>query len=207
MHKKQENTLVCLDLEGVLIPEIWLGLAKKTGIEELKLTTRDIVDYDQLMQHRLQVLDKHHLTIQHLHQVVAEMQPLEGAYEFLEWLRPRTEFIILSDTFREIVMPLMKPLGYPTIFCHRLLIGENDQIEGYQLRQTDQKRKAVFAFQSLNYRIIAAGDSYNDLTMLQSAEQGIFFRPTEKIIQEYPDFPVTHTYATLQAEIQKAGVY
>ena len=198
-------TLTCLDFEGVLIPEIWVGLAKRTGIEELKLTTRDIANYDQLMQHRLKVLDQYHLTLRDIHKVVEAMDPLEGAGSFLTWLRQRCEVIILSDTFREFVAPLLAKLQHPTIFCHSLILDENQRIVHYQLRQPDQKRKAVQALKNLNFRIQAVGDSYNDISMLQEANAGIFFRPTEKITKEYPQFPVTTTYEDLKRHLGKLG--
>lgn len=194
-------TITCLDFEGVLIPEIWLGLASKTGIEELKLTTRDIVDYNELMQHRLKILDQHNLTLKDIHEVVDTMDPLEGALEFLTWLRQRTEVIILSDTFREFVSPLLTKLQYPTIFCHSLILDENQKIVNYKLRQEDQKRKAVIALKGLNYHILAAGDSYNDVSMLKEAHSGIFYCPTEKITKEYPQFPVTQNYEALKQQI------
>lgn len=194
-------TIACLDLEGVLIPEIWINVAEKTGIPELKLTTRDIADYDELMQKRLSILNQHGLTLKNFQEVVADMNPLEGAFEFLMWLKSQIEVIILSDTFREFAMPLIAKLQYPTIFCHSLLIDEQNRIQEYKLRQPDQKRKAVIALKNLNFRIIAIGDSYNDLSMLEEANAGIFFRPTEKITQEYPHFPVTRTYETLKQHL------
>jgi phosphoserine/homoserine phosphotransferase len=195
--------ITCLDFEGVLIPEIWVGLAERTGIEELKLTTRDIVDYDELMQHRLRVCDAHNLRIQDIHAVVDQMEPLEGAFEFSQWLRKECELIILSDTFREFVQPLLAKLQHPTIFCHSLSLESDGRIANYCLRQKDQKRHAVNALRGLNYHVLAAGDSYNDVSMLQSAHQGIFFRPTEKITREYPEFPVTHAYSELRTELEK----
>lgn len=198
--------ITCLDLEGVLIPEIWVGLANKTGIETLKLTTRDIADYDELMKIRLKVLDEHGLTLRDIQDVVETMNPLEGASDFLKWLQQQSEVIILSDTFRDFAMPLLTKLGNPTIFCHSLEVDESSQLQNYKLRQTDQKRKAVIAFKSLNFRVLAVGDSYNDLSMLQEADTGIFFCPSEKITQEYPDIPVTHTYLDLQKYlIQEEG--
>ncbi len=197
--------VTCLDLEGVLIPEIWINLAEKTGIEDLKLTTRDIADYDELMKKRLALLDEHSLTLRDFQEVVATMEPLTGAREFLDWLRPHCEVIILSDTFREFAMPLIAKLGHPTIFCHSLIVDDDYRIQDYKLRQPDQKRKAVMALKSLNFRIFAAGDSYNDLSMLQEADAGIFFRPATKITQAYPQFPVTHEYAELQQKLSQIG--
>lgn len=190
--------LACLDLEGVLIPEIWQAVAHKTGIAELQLTTRDVADYDVLMKTRLKHLTDHGLTLKNFQEVVNQMEPLEGALEFLQWLRQSCEVIILSDTFRELAKPLLVKLQNPTTFCHSLVIDEHLKIQDYQLRQTDQKRKAVQAFQSLNFQVFAIGDSYNDLSMLQTAHQGFFFRPTAKIVQENPQFPVSHTYEELK---------
>lgn len=194
-------TIACLDFEGVLIPEVWIGVAKKTGIEGLKLTTRDIVDYDELMRHRLAILEENNLTLTDIQEVIDTLDPLEGAGDFLDWLRERCEVIILSDTFREFAAPLIAKLKYPTLFCHSLQIGENQKILNYRLRQSDQKRKAVKALTGLNFRIIAMGDSYNDISMLEEAHSGIFFRPTEKITKEYPQFPVFHSYEPLQQHL------
>lgn len=196
-------TITCLDLEGVLIPEIWIGLAEKTGIEELKLTTRDISDYDELMKNRLRILNEHGLTLKDIDEVTASMSPLEGALDFLNWLKEHSEVIILSDTFREFAKPLMAQLQNPTLFCHNLQINGQNQIEDYRLRQKDQKRKAVFALKSLNYRVIAIGDSYNDLNMMQEADSGIFFRPAPKVILEYPHFPAFDTYDGLKQQLSQ----
>ncbi|MBC8259309.1 MAG: bifunctional phosphoserine phosphatase/homoserine phosphotransferase ThrH [SAR324 cluster bacterium] len=198
MHSTKKMTVACLDFEGVLIPEIWKGLAQLSNIEELGLTTRDIADYDELMRYRLKICDQFNLTLRDIHMVVEQMEPLEGAFEFLTWLRKRNEVIILSDTFREFVEPLLYKLQYPTVFCHSLKLNEDLRIVDYCLRQKDQKRHAVKALRNLNYHIVAVGDSYNDISMLQEADQGIFFRPTKKITQEYPDFPVTHEYLELE---------
>ena len=194
-------TITCLDLEGVLIPEVWIGLANKTGIEELKLTTRDIKDYNELMTMRLSVLDKHGLTLADVEKVVETMDPLEGAREFLDWLRIRTEVIILTDTFREFALPLIAKLGHPTMFCHSLEVAEDKRIVNYCLRQQDQKKKAVLALKGLNLRIVAAGDSYNDLTMLLNADAGLFFKPNDKIVEEYPQLPVTRNYEELKTRL------
>jgi len=189
--------LACLDLEGVLVPEIWINVAELTGIDDLRLTTRDIPDYDELMTHRLQVLDKHDLKLPIIQSVIDDMGPLPGAREFLDWLRERYQLIILSDTFYEFGMPLMQQLGLPTLFCHRLEIRDN-RIANYCLRQQDQKRKAVQAFHSLNYKVIAAGDSYNDTSMLNEADAGILFSPPQNVIDEFPQFPVTNNYEELK---------
>jgi len=192
-------TIACLDLEGVLIPEIWINLAEKTGIDDLKLTTRDIADYDELMGKRLEILDQHGLTLKDFQEVVATMDPLDGAREFLEWLQEQVEVIILSDTFREFAMPLISKLGNPTMFCHSLAVDYNTyRIENYVLRQHDQKRKAVIALKGLNFRVLSMGDSYNDLSMLEEADAGIFYRPTKRITEEYPQFPVAQNYEELK---------
>lgn len=192
-------TIACLDLEGVLIPEIWINLAEKTGIDELKLTTRDIADYDELMGKRLEILDRNGLTLKDIEDVVSSMDPLEGARAFLEWLQEQVEVIILSDTFREFAMPLIAKLGNPTMFCHSLSVDpETSRIKDYVLRQKDQKRKAVIALRGLNFRVLSMGDSYNDLSMLEEAHSGIFFKPTKKITEERPEFPVTQNYEELK---------
>ena len=201
----EKMTIACLDLEGVLIPEIWINLAEKTGIEALKLTTRDIADYDELMGKRLEVLDEHGLTLKDFQEVVATMDPLEGARDFLEWLQDQVEVIILSDTFREFAMPLIAKLGNPTMFCHSLSVDyETYRIKDYVLRQNDQKRKAVIALKGLNFRVLSMGDSYNDLSMLEEADYGIFFKPTKKIIEEFPQFPVTENYEELKCHLCSA---
>ena len=189
--------VVFLDLEGVLIPEIWDGLAEVTRIKELKLTTRDIADYDELMKHRLKICDLHNLTLKDIHKVVEHIEPLDGALEFLTWLREKNEVVILSDTFREFIRPLLHKLQYPTVLCHSLKLDGNNKIVDYCLRMKDQKRFAVKAFKELKYHTIAVGDSYNDINMLKEANQGILFRTTEKIAAEYPDFPVVHEYEEL----------
>ncbi len=195
--------IVCLDLEGVLIPEIWINVAEKTGIEELRLTTRDIPDYDELMTRRLGILDEHNLKLKDIQDVIAEMSPLKGAYEFLESLRAEYQVIILSDTFEQFASPLMRQLDWPTLFCNTLEVSDDNRVTGYVLRQKDGKRKAVEALKSLNMHIVASGDSYNDLTMLLNAHAGILFCPPESIIQEYPDLPVTREYTDLRREIDK----
>lgn len=197
--------LACLDLEGVLIPEIWINFAEKTGIEELKATTRDIPDYDVLMKQRLCILDEHKLGYQEIQEVIESLSPLEGAVEFVDWLRERFQVIILSDTFYEFSQPLMRQLGFPTLFCHRLEIDENGRVVDYKLRQKDPKRESVKAFHSLNYRVIAAGDSYNDTTMLSEADQGILFKAPENVIAEFPQFPAVFTYEELKQEFIKAS--
>lgn len=197
--------LACLDLEGVLIPEIWIEFANKTGIEELKATTRDIPDYDVLMKQRLRILDEHGYKIQDIQEVIATLSPLEGAKEFVDWLRERFQVIILSDTFYEFSQPLMRQLGFPTLFCHRLITDEEGRITDYKLRQVDPKRQSIRSFQLLNYRCIAAGDSYNDTTMLKQAEAGILFKSPQNVIDEFPQFPAVHTYEDLKKEFLKAS--
>ncbi len=196
--------LACLDLEGVLVPEIWINVAERTGIAELRLTTRDIPDYDQLMRGRLALLDQHGLKLSDIQQVIAGMGPLEGARECLDWLRERFQVVILSDTFYEFAQPLMRQLGWPTLFCHKLEVVE-DRVVGYTLRQPDSKRAAVQAFHGLQYRVIAAGDSYNDTAMLAEAEAGILFRPPQNVIDEFPQFPVTRTFEELREAFRTAS--
>ena len=198
MTSSGKMLVVFLDLEGVLIPEIWEGLADFTNIEELKLTTRDIADYDELMKHRLRICEQYSLTMREIHKVVENIKPLDGASEFLIWLRERNEVLILSDTYREFIRPLLHKLQYPTVLCHSLKLDENSRIIDYCLRMKDQKRLAVKAFNELNYHSIAVGDSYNDINMLKEANHGILFRTTEKIAAEYPDFPVVHDYEELR---------
>ncbi len=197
--------LTCLDMEGVLTPEIWLAVAEKTGISDLKVTTRDIPDYDELMQLRLKILADHQVRISDIREVVAKLGPLEGVPAFLDWLRVRCQVIILSDTFYDLVAPLMQQLQYPTIFCHTLDIDDGGFIRNYHLRQTDQKRQAVAAFKSLNFHVLAAGDSYNDISMLKEADAGVLFCPPDSIKAEFPQFPVSRTYKELQDEFCRAG--
>jgi phosphoserine/homoserine phosphotransferase len=195
--------IACLDLEGVLVPEIWINVAERTGIEELRLTTRDIPDYDQLMTRRLSILEENNLGLPDIQTVIGGMSPLPGAREFLDWLRERAQVVILSDTFYQFAAPLMRQLGWPTLFCHRLEIGEGGRVSNYHLRQKDQKRQAVRAFHQMNFRVIAAGDSYNDTAMLSEADVGILFRPPKNVIEEFPQFPVTRSYDELQMEFQR----
>ncbi|WP_372737222.1 bifunctional phosphoserine phosphatase/homoserine phosphotransferase ThrH [Neptunomonas sp.] len=197
--------LACLDLEGVLIPEIWIAFAEETGIEELKATTRDIPDYDVLMKQRLRILDEHGLTLPQIQNTISGLAPLEGAREFIDWLRERFQVVILSDTFYDFAAPLMKQLGYPALLCHKLEVDESGRITDYTLRQKDPKRQSVRAFQLLNYRVIAAGDSYNDTTMLTQAESGILFHAPQNVIDEFPQFPAVHTFTELKKEFLKAS--
>lgn len=190
--------LACLDLEGVLVPEIWIAFAEETGIEELKATTRDIPDYDVLMKQRLSILDKHGLGLNEIQAVIARLEPLPGAVEFIDWLRERFQVIILSDTFYEFSQPLMRQLGFPTLLCHRLDVDESGRVRNYCLRQANPKRQAVLSLKSLYYRIVAAGDSYNDTSMLAEADAGILFMAPDNVIAEFPQFPAVHTYADLK---------
>jgi phosphoserine/homoserine phosphotransferase len=198
--------IACLDLEGVLIPEIWIAFAEKTGIEELKATTRDIPDYDVLMKQRLRILDEHGLGLPEIQEVISTLSPLEGAAEFVDWLRERFQVVILSDTFYEFSAPLMKQLGWPTLLCHKLEVNDEGKVVDYKLRQKDPKRQSVKAFHSLQYRIIAAGDSYNDTTMLSEAEAGILFNAPDNVIAEFPQFPAVTGYENLKKEFIKASV-
>ncbi|GGO85456.1 phosphoserine phosphatase ThrH [Marinobacterium nitratireducens] len=198
--------LACLDLEGVLIPEIWIAFAEETGIDALKATTRDIPDYDVLMKQRLRILDEHGLTLPQIQDTISRLSPLEGAAEFLDWLRERFQVVILSDTFYEFAAPLMKQLGHPTLLCHRLESDAKGRITDYRLRQTDPKRQSVRAFQLLNYRVIAAGDSYNDTTMLAQAEAGILFHAPQNVIEEFPQFPAVHNFHDLKRAFVDASV-
>lgn len=197
--------MACLDLEGVLVPEVWLNLAEKTRIPELRVTTREEPNYDLLMKRRLKILAEHKLTLQDIHDVITTMTPLDGAKDFLLWLRARCQVIILSDTFAQFAAPLMRQLDYPTIFCNTLEVDPDGRIVNYHLRLPDQKRASVLALKQLNFRIVAAGDSYNDTSMLLAADAGIFFRPPASITKEFPQFPVTQTYAELQAAFRTAA--
>ncbi len=195
--------VVCLDLEGVLVPEIWINVAKKTGIDELKLTTRDISDYDVLMKRRIGILDEHKLKLKDIQDVISTMQPLEGAENFLNSLREMTQVVILSDTFTQFASPLMKKLGWPTIFCNELLIDKTGRIADYSLRQKDGKKHAVKGFHSMGFKVIASGDSYNDLSMIREADGGVLFCPPDKIVKENPDLPVALDYKQLLGSIVK----
>lgn len=197
--------LACLDLEGVLIPEIWINFAEKTGIDALKATTRDIPDYDELMTMRLAELDKHKLGLTEIQEVIATLSPLDGAKEFADWLRERFQLIILSDTFYEFAGPLMKQLGYPTLLCHKLTVADDGRITDYNIRQANPKRQSIVALKSLYYRTIAAGDSYNDTTMLAEADAGILFKSPQNVIDEFPQYPAVHTYEDLKKEFIKAS--
>lgn len=195
--------VACLDLEGVLVPEIWIGVAEATGIGDLRLTTRDVANYDELMQHRLRVLAEHGITLSQIQEVIAQMGPMPGAAEFLDWLRQRFQVLILSDTFYEFGMPLMAQLGHPTLLCHRLEVSE-DRIVGYHLRQPDSKRQVVRALHDLKFRVVATGDSYNDTGMLAEADAGILFRPPRNVVEEFGQFPVVTDYDGLREAFDTA---
>lgn len=197
--------LACLDLEGVLIPEIWIAFAEQTGIEELKATTRDIPDYDVLMRQRLAILAQHKLGLNEIQAVIAQLQPLDGAADFMHWLRERFQVVILSDTFYEFAQPLMRQLGYPTLLCHRLEVATDGQVTDYHLRQKDPKRASIQAFHSLNYRCIAAGDSYNDTSMLAEADAGILYNAPDNVIAEFPQFPSVRGYDQLRQAFVEAS--
>jgi phosphoserine/homoserine phosphotransferase len=197
--------VLCLDMEGVLVPEIWIEFSKRTGIAEFSRTTRDEPDYDKLMRYRLDLLDKHGLKLPDIQRVIADMGPLPGARDFLDAMRERFQVIILSDTFYEFADPLMRQLGRPTLFCHRLRVDADGTVRDYQLRQPDQKRCAVNALKSLNYRVMAAGDSYNDTGMLLAADAGFFIHAPPAIAAQFPQFPVTNSYAELTAAIEASS--
>ena len=198
-----QQSIVTLDVEGVLVPEIWIAVSERTGIAELRRTTRDEPDYDKLMRFRLELLGRHGLTMSMIADVIAGLSPLEGAKDFLDDLRSRTQVILLSDTFEQFGRPLMAQLGWPTLFCHQLLV-QDDRIVDYQLRMPDQKRHAVMALRTLNYRVVAAGDSYNDTAMLSEADAGFLFHAPDNVKREFPQFPALETYDELSAHIAAA---
>lgn len=195
------SIVTCLDLEGVLVPEVWINVAEKTGIEKLRLTTRDISDYDELMRMRLGILEQNNLKLKDIQDVIRTLDPLDGAREFLDELRRACQVIILSDTFYEFADLLMEMLGRPTLFCNRLVVDSRGSVTDYRLRQKDGKRMAVQALHSLKFKVLAAGDSYNDTSMLSEADAGILFCPPDNVIREFPQFPVTRTYGELRAQI------
>ena len=197
--------IVCLDLEGVLVPEIWIELSRRTGIAELARTTRDEPDYDKLMRGRIEILSRHEIGLPDIQKVIAGMRPMEGANEFLDWLRGYCQVVILSDTYYDFAAPLMRQLGSPTLFCHELVIDGAGRIRDYRLRLKDQKRESVRAFRKLKFHTVAAGDSYNDTTMLAEAHAGILFRPPQNVIDEFPQYPVARSYADLRREIITAS--
>lgn len=195
--------VICSDLEGVWVPEVWINVSKKTGIDELKLTTRDISDYDVLMKRRLGILKEHHLTLKDIQDVIATLKPLDGALEMINWIKERTQFIVVSDTFVEFADPLMRQLNYPTLFCHSLTVDEKGNITNYNLRQKDPKRKVIQALKSLDYKVIAFGDSYNDISMLKEADEGILFTPPQNVIDDYPEFQVAANYEEMKTLLLK----
>lgn len=197
--------IACLDLEGVLVPEIWIAFAQMTGIKELRATTRDIADYDVLMKQRLRLLDAHGLGLAEIQAVIADLRPIEGAPDFLDWMKERFQVVILSDTFYEFSQPLMRQLGWPTLLCHRLVVDGAGKVSGYTLRQRDAKRQSVRAFRGLNFRVIAAGDSYNDTAMLEEADAGILFRAPDNVTAEFPQYPAVDSYELLREEFIKAS--
>jgi phosphoserine / homoserine phosphotransferase len=195
--------LICSDLEGVFVPEIWINVAEKTGIEELRLTTRDISDYDVLMKKRLGILDEHNLKLKDIQDVITTMDPLPGAFDFLNWMRSSAPVIIVSDTFTQFASPLMEKLGWPTLLCNTLVIDDAGRVADYKLRQKDGKRRVVESISALEYEIIAMGDSYNDISMLKTADHGILFCPPENVIEEHPELPVTQNYDELREVLSK----
>jgi phosphoserine/homoserine phosphotransferase len=196
--------IVCFDMEGVFTPEIWVNVARRTGIEALKITTRDEPDYDKLMNYRIGILKEHGITLHMIQDVISSLDLLEGAREFMDWVRERSQVIVVTDSFVEFAMPFITKLGKPLVLCHSLVVDEKGMITGYKLRQEDPKRCTVEAFQGLKYRVVAIGDSYNDISMLLQADKGILYRPPEKVKAEYPQLPVTTGYVALKAAIAEA---
>ncbi len=196
-------TIATLDLEGVLIPEIWIAFAEASGIPELRITTRDESDYDKLMKYRLDILDRRGIRLDDISKIISTLEPFDGAREFMQWLRSRTRVVILSDTFEQFAAPLMAKLDYPSLFCHELVIAPDGKVSDYKLRMGDQKRKAVEAFKSLNFKVVSTGDSYNDLSMLRAADRAVLYRPTERFAAENSDLPVATNYAELKAAFSK----
>jgi phosphoserine/homoserine phosphotransferase len=195
--------VVCSDLEGVFVPEVWINVAEKTGIPELRLTTRDVPDYNVLMKSRIKILEEKGLKLKDIQDVISTIKPIDGALDFIAWVKERSQFIVVSDTFIQFAEPLMKQLGRPTLFCHSLVIDEQDRIVDYTLRQADPKRKTVEALQGLNYQVIAMGDSYNDVSMLKQAEVGILFCPPNNVVKEFPELPVVYNYEDLKKILEK----
>jgi len=198
--------IACLDLEGVLVPEIWIAFADLTGIAELRATTRDVPDYNVLMKQRLRILDEHKLGLPDIQNVIANLRPMDGAVEFVDWLRERFQVLILSDTYYQFSAPLMRQLGWPALFCHRLEVDGEGRVTDYVLRQKDPKRQSVRAIRSLNFRVIAAGDSYNDTTMLAEADAGILFNAPANVVAEFPQFPAVEGYEALKEAFRAASI-
>lgn len=196
--------IVCFDMEGVFTPEIWINVAKKTGIDALKITTRDEPDYDKLMRYRIGILEENGITLRFIQEVIASLDLLDGAREFFDWVRDRSQVVVVTDSFVEFAMPFIEKLGRPLVLCHNLVVDERGMIIGYQIRQPDPKRMVVKAFQELRYKVVGIGDSYNDMGMIQQADQGIFFRPPQKVMDDYPQFPVTVNYSELKSLIGEA---
>jgi len=201
MKKQGPLNLICSDMEGIFTPEIWINVAAKTGIDDLRLTTRDVPDYDVLMRRRLDILNRHGITLKDIQTVISKMDPLPGAKEFLDWMRANFPVIVVSDTYVEFAGPLLEKLGRPTLFCHSLTVNSGGMIADYNLRQPEAKKMTVLSLKSLKYRVIGIGDSYNDIQMLKAADAAILFHPPENVKQAYPDFPVTENYAQLQEVI------
>lgn len=195
--------IVCADLEGIFTPEVWINVAEKTGVSDLRLTTRDISDYDVLMKRRLKIMDENGLKLTDIQKVIATLQPLEGAVALLDWMRSQIPVVIVSDTFTQFAGPLMEKLGWPTLICNTLDVNADGFIAGYRLRQKDGKRMTVLALKNLYYRVISIGDSYNDISMLQEADTGLLFNPPDNVVQEFPDLPVTRSYEELKAQMQR----
>jgi phosphoserine/homoserine phosphotransferase len=198
--------IACLDFEGVLVPEIWVGLAERTGVEALQATTREIPDYNELMTMRLRIMAERGLKFADIMAAADRLEPLPGAREFLDWLRSEYQVAIVSDTFYELALPLLRKLGYPMMLCHRLTVGPDGALTGYRLRQPDPKRQSVRGFQSLQYKVVATGDSYNDVPMLQEADRSWFFCPPDKVVKDYPEIAVARSYAELKAGFAQAKI-
>ncbi len=198
MNANHRMNLICTDMEGIFTPEIWINVAKKTGIDDLRLTTRDVPDYDVLMKRRLAILSRHGITLKDIQKVISKMDPLPGALDFLNWMRSKFQVIVVSDTYVEFAGPLLEKLGRPTLFCHSLTVNSNGAIVDYNLRQPEAKKKTVLSLKSLNYRVIGIGDSYNDILMLQAADSAVLFHPPENVKREYPEFPVAEAYGELK---------
>lgn len=196
-------TIIAFDLEGIFLPEIWIAVAEKTQIAELRLTTRDIADYDELMRYRMGILDRHGLTLTDIQAVIAMMEPLVGAVDFLNWVRTRTQIVVVTDSFYEFVAPFLPKLGYPTLFAHTLEVDDRNALVGYRLRTVEGKRKTAAAFRELGFFTIAIGDSYNDVQMLSAADRGIFYRPPANVVAEFPQFPVASDYAALRGMLEQ----
>ena len=199
----RQPVLIAADLEGVFLPEIWISVAERTQLPELRLTTRDVPDYDRLMHYRMEILDRHGLTLSDIQAVIGGMEPLPGAVEFLDWMRSRTQVIIITDSFYEFVAPFLPKLHFPTVFAHTLEINEHGALSGFRLRLPDGKRLAAESFAALGFRVLAMGDSYNDVGMLAAAEQGILFHPPANVVAEFPNFPVAYSYADMQTLIEQ----